>query len=174
MKSQVLRVLTILVINLFMSVSVCLAGTQIAIFVPDAIAVAPGESKQIDIMYDVTAEKQKTTGIAIQIHYNSKFVEKLWLEDTYGEGLVGGGQTVYEDVKDLDGDSGTDKFVRVAWLGIAADWPSFLSLPLKLTRINVKVKGDPDGQTSYITATAQETSINYDFKANRCLLKLLK
>ena len=140
-----------------------IAKTQQITLSPDSSVAFTKETVAVKILYDVIDGDDKTTGIGIRIHFNSKFIEKLSLTNVYGEGMVGQHYTPQSDVKNLDGDQSTDKFIIVAWASVTGQWPVFLSMPGPLAILNVNFSEDaPNGET-IINVTASAIAAGCEF-----------
>lgn len=142
------------------------SGTQNVSFFPISVTVSGGQTAAFVLNYDVIEGAKKTTGLGIRVFYDSQVVEKASLLDVFGEGLVAVDDIAMDDLKDLDNDPRTDKYISAAWIGVTGDWPSFLKLPLTLGNLNLKIKQDiPPGSSSNINITASSTPQGYVFQA---------
>ena len=123
------------------------AGTQEITPIPNEIAVSQGQSVHISLSYDVIEGAKKTTGLGLRIYYNSSLIEQVLFEDVYGEGLLAVDTTGQDDASDSDNDALTDKYIGVAWVGVAGDWPSFMKFPVTLGKVVIKARTGVSGQT---------------------------
>jgi len=167
------RIYTILSIFIFLFalsgfVNGVLAGTQVVKIQPDAVVALTGEDIDLKMIYDVIAGDKKTTGLAIRIHYNSKVIDSLTIEDAYGEGMVGQNLTPIDDTKNYDNDPETDKYMNIAWIGILGGWPRILELPGQIGKVLIKTKPESNISKTYVRVTAKETAKGYDFKESFC------
>jgi hypothetical protein len=139
------------------------AGTQMVVFSSDNIVVSPGQSAELELHYDVPDGAKKTTGLGLRIHYDSRVIASLGFLETYGEGLLAEDEAAQDDVKDLDNDPVTDKYIGVAWMAIRGDWPGSVELPSELGRILLRVRVDAVEATTYLNLTSSSTPVGYDF-----------
>jgi len=164
--------LTVFVIAFFFITGVAIAKTQSVSLSPESVVAFSNESVAIKIDYDVI-DGNKTTGIGIRIHYNSKVIDNITLSDVYGEGMIGQHYSPQADDKNLDGDLATDKFIIVAWAGITGNWPVILGLPGTLATMNVKIKSDaPNGETKInVSASAVAAGCAFEGKSATLLVQ---
>ncbi|MBF0452506.1 MAG: hypothetical protein HQK75_17520 [Candidatus Magnetomorum sp.] len=142
------------------------AGTQSVTLTPESVVAFSDEATALQVYYDVIDGKQKTTGIGIRIHFNSKVIENISLSDVYGEGMVGQHYSPQKDINNLDNDTTTDMFIIVAWAGITGQWPAFLSMPGAVATLNLKIKADAPNTETKINVTASSIAAGYNFKGN--------
>lgn len=159
----------IFVIACFFMTGIAVAKTQSIALAPESVVAFTNETVALDIQYDVI-DGNKTTGIGIRIHYNSKFIDSITLSDIYGEGMVGQHYSPQADVTNLDGDVTTDKFIIIAWAGITGGWPVFLSTPGSLAKLNVKIKSDAPNAETKINVSASAAAAGYEFKSKSARL----
>lgn len=149
-----------------------LAGSQVIKLLPQEVNVAPGGRAEISIVYDVSQGKAKTSGVALRVHFDSRVIESVKLEDNYGDGLVGVGTVFQNSEKSMNADPTTDKFLSIAWLDIVGNWPNFLSLPLNLSKIVIKVKPDVHVTSTIIDVSAIEIPSGYTFQGYPCRIRI--
>lgn len=141
------------------------AASQEATLSPAVLSASPGQPAQLTLSYNVPEGKQQTTGLGIRIHYNSKAVSNLSIQDVYAEGLVAQDEQAQNDLKDFDNDPETDKYVGIAWIGIQGDWPSMQNVPLKLGQIFVTVRND-GGIGTRVAISCSSKSAGYNFSGH--------
>ena len=158
--------------NLFVS-GTLLAKTQHINLEPATDVSFSGETIAVKVIYNVTDAKNKTSGIGIRIHFNSKFIENISISDVYGEGMIGQHYTPQMDTKNLDGDINTDKFIIIAWASITQNWPVFLDMPGQLAVLNVKISATaPNGETDIkVTTSSHAAGYAFDSKPARLLIQ---
>jgi hypothetical protein len=105
-----------------------------------------------------------TTGLGLRIHFDSKVISSLVLDGAYGEGLSGLDEVGVDDTDDLDNDATTDKYIGVAWVGIAADWPKILPMPLVLGKMVIQARPNITSTTTSINFTSSSLPANYQLK----------
>jgi len=132
---------------------------------PESTVAFANETVAVNVLYDANGGN-KTTGIGIRIHFDSKFVENLTLSDVYGEGMIGQHYDPQNDEKDLDGDPSTDKFIVVAWAGVTGNWPVFLSMPGSLAVLNIKLKKEAPNAETLINVSASAVAAGYKFSSD--------
>jgi len=139
------------------------AETQQVSLTPENVVALSNENISFNLIYNVEGMKQKTTGIGIRIHYDSKVVDSITLTDVYGEGVVGADNISQDDTGNLDSDASTDKYIVVAWAGISGKWPTFVTLPGTIATINISVKKDASNRESKINISSAGNAAGYDF-----------
>jgi hypothetical protein len=170
MKSLYLASVILLASIIFSTSAV--AGTQVVMISPAEIAVAAGQSGQLDVVYEVMAGSGKTTGLGLRIHYNSSMIKAIALDSTYGEGLIAVDTAPRDDIGNADGDASTDKYIGVAWIGVAGDWPSFMPLPLLLGKLVVTVRTDCLPGMSAINLSTSGTPEGYTFQGKGAIVRI--
>jgi hypothetical protein len=156
-------------VALFLATSLSLpafAGTQIVNLSPAALGLSAGQSGQVELLYDVQALTGKTTGLGLRIHFNSSVIEEITLDGNYGEGLIAVDASARDDLDDFDSDPLTDKYLGIAWVGVAGDWPSFMSLPLVLSKATVKVRKDCPAGSTVINLSSSGTPVGFVFQGH--------
>ena len=164
-------VIMVFAIYLF-GVSFAVAGTQVVSLNPAVNDIVSGQTVELALNYNVLDGKSKTTGLGISIHFNSKAIKSLSLEDVYGEGMVGQDYTPKDDVSDLDNDPETDKYVIVAWMGLMGGWPRLLELPAQIGNVVVKTKVDGTLMNTKINVVGKETAAGYQFEGKSTKLTI--
>jgi hypothetical protein len=149
-----------------------MAGSQVIKLLPQEVSVAPGERTEIVMVYDVMQGKSQTAGLALRVHYDSRVIESITFEDNYGDGLVGVGTVVQNSIKSMGADPAADKFLSIAWLDVVGNWPSFLPLPLNLSKIVIKVKPNIDMKNTIIDVSAIEGPSGYTFQGTPCYIRI--
>lgn len=147
-------------------------GQQEVTLMPETVSIKPGEQVNIHLSYNVIEGDVKTTGIGIRIHYNSSAISELKFKDIYGESIAGIDYTARDDVTDLDNDPLTDKFIAVAWAGVAGDWPMFLKVPAVLGTIAITVRTQDDVKNTKLNITASGTATSYKFHCKGAMVLL--
>jgi len=149
------------------------AKTQQVTLSTESTVAFTKEAVAVKILYDVIDGDNKTSGIGIRIHFNSKFIDDVSLSDVYGEGMIGQHYTPQDDVKDIDADPSTDKFIVVAWASVTGQWPVFLSMPGALAVLNLNIKeGAPNGETKInVTASAVAAGCEFLGKSAKILVQ---
>ena len=167
--------MTFLVVGfaLFFITGTAIAKTQQVSLAPESSVAFSNEIITVKLLYNVIDGDDKTSGIGVRIHFNSKFIDSVSLTDVYGEGMVGQHYVPQPDVKDLDGDPLTDKFVIVAWASVTGNWPIFLSLPGALANLNVNInKNAPNGETSInVSDSAVAAGCSFSGKSAKILVQ---
>ncbi|MDI9569428.1 MAG: hypothetical protein QM278_01635 [Pseudomonadota bacterium] len=142
------------------------AGTQSVVMSPGNLSLGPGQTGEITLSYNVTSGPSKTTGLGIRICYDSRVIEKISIEDPYGEGLVAVDAAPVADSKNIDEVLITDQHIGAAWVGVAGDWPAMMKLPVQLGKIVVKVRADAEaGKTTVVKITASGLPVGYTLDA---------
>ena len=166
---KMVQVISILFCLGFMVSAAHAAGTQIVSLSPAAVK---GETVAITILYDVSGAAGKTTGIGIRIHYDSHVFSLAVFEELYGDGLIGADLVAQNDVKDLDDDPSTDKYLVVAWMGVQGDWPSFLPLPLTLGKVSLKIKPEAATTVTQVNVTSAGNASGYQFQGKAAAVRI--
>lgn len=173
MKMRIFHRLLLIILWAGVSMFACgsaLAQTQEVSFSPAALAASQGQAVQLDFNYQVPDGKRQTTGLGIRIHYNSKAVGDFRLQDLYAEGLVAQDESAQDDLKDLDNDPLTDKYMAVAWVGIQGEWPSLQGLPLRLGKISFILLGG--GLETHLNVTTSSKPAGYNFRGQGAGIKM--
>jgi hypothetical protein len=150
-----------------------IAKSQTITLSPASSVAFSSETVAVNVLYDVTGGKSKTTGLGLRIHFNSKFIESITISDVYGEGMIGQHYTPQPDDKDLDGDPLTDKFIIVAWASVTGNWPVFLTMPGALATLNVNFnKTAPNAETKInVSASAVAAGCEFSGKSAKILIQ---
>ena len=171
-QSMIVILMTVAISVVFLTGS-AIAKTQNISLSPESSVAFTSETVAMKVLYSVIDGDEKTTGIGIRIHFNSKFIDSISLSDVYGEGMVGQHYTPQSDDKNLDGDASTDKYIIVAWAGITGNWPVFLSMPGTLATLNVNIKKNaPNAETSInVSASAVAAGCKFSGKSAKILIQ---
>lgn len=168
---SIIAVMAACLVTVVFSVSAA-ADTQTATLSPAELSLSAGQGGRMDLIYDVLAVSRRTTGLGLRIHFDSSRIESIVLDGNYGEGLIAVDAVPREDAGNNDGDPLTDKYIGIAWLGVAGDWPSFVPLPLILGQVLVKVRTDcPKGDT-VINISASATPEGFTFSGKGATLQI--
>jgi hypothetical protein len=119
----VLRKVIILFSPLLFSGSV-FAGEQIITPAPLSQQSAPKKNIHFDVKYATKNPIDGTLGgLGLRLHWDSSALTLRMLPShVFTVGKLGEG-TVEDDTLDFDFDSKTDKFIHIAWLDFAGNWP---------------------------------------------------
>jgi hypothetical protein len=167
-----LLVINIMMLTLACGVTVANAGTQSLTASPGQINLMAGQASEIVIMYDVPEGEKKTTGLGFRVYYDSNVIESLNLENLYGEGLLAVDITAHDDKDNFDNDEKTGKYVGVAWVGVAGDWPSFVKLPLVLGSIKIKTWASYKFISTSINILPSDLPTGYIFNWNKVMINI--
>ena len=140
------------------------AETQVVTFSPEELVVLPGESGILVLDYSVSDGEKQTTGLGLRIHYNSRAITSLSLQDVYWEGLIAQAEAARDDVGDLDNDPLTDKYIGIAWMNVTGDWPKFAEFPTELGRIVLEIRSDGGVPVTRLNITSSSTPPGYSFE----------
>jgi hypothetical protein len=154
----------VVAVFLFAAAPACLADMQTVGWSPVSLTVSPGQAASAELVYDVAGGSGKAAGLGIRLHYNSKVVDGLVLKELFGEGLIGVDTAPRDDTANFDRDPSTDKYIGIAWIGIAGDWPSLQGLPLKLGQVEIRAKANGTGASTTINVTYSSKPAGYDFQ----------
>ncbi len=172
MKMKIFR--KFLMMTILASVFTCgsvQAATQEVALSPAVISASPGQAIQLDLNYHVPDGKKQTTGLGVRIHYNSKAIGDLRLQDLYAEGLIAQDESAQNDLKDLDNDPSTDKYLGIAWIGIQGEWPSMQDVPLKLGNISLTVLKE-SGIETHLNISYSSKPVGYNFRGQGMSIKI--
>jgi hypothetical protein len=170
-KQSMIMIFMIITIAVFITGS-AIAKTQSITLSPESSVAFSNETVSVKVIYDVI-DGDKTTGLGLRIHFNSKFIENITLADVYGEGMIGQHYSPQPDVKNLDGDASTDKYIVIAWASVTGNWPVFLSMPGALVALNVTFnKNAPNGETSLnVSPSAVAAGCKFQGKSAKILIQ---
>src|SRR5690606_19344979 len=84
-------------------------------------------------IYYQPSNGQRTTGLGIRLHYSSSVIKANGTTD-----LLSGatGLQTQNDKSDHDNNSGTDRFINVAWFDLNSNWPAGLNGEVLLFRFH--------------------------------------
>jgi len=156
-KSTNLNILIVFIFSIVMATTTFANSKAqiVQIYASDSKSVQSGETIFINAYYNVL-DGSKTTGLGIEIHYNSSYFELLNI-DSYQDGYQGGLDKIEDN--NTDDDPLTDRVISMAWSSLGYDtWP-YLALPIDtLTRLTFKVRNDIPSAQSWINVTTTSTS----------------
>jgi len=165
-------ILPMLALSLAVSLSMAMAETQIVSLEPAWVDSLSGETIELQLIYNVLGEKQKTTGIGLRIHYNSKSISELKPVNMYGEEFVGQHFKPTDDIHDFDNNPLTDKYICIAWMSILGGWPKLLDLPASLGSISVQLNPDNASSETQINITSTSSALGYKFEGQSAVLSI--
>jgi len=139
---------------------------MVSLFSAGDTSVRSGELINIYALYNVS-DNSKTTGIGIEIHYNSNFLEFIDINSKYEEGFQKGIDKLEDN---SDDDHLTDRVISTAWTSYGYDtWP-YLELPIELLRIKFKVRDNVQDVQTWLNVTATSTSGHGPFEGQNLQL----
>jgi hypothetical protein len=142
------------------------AGTQEVKGSPAKISLVSGQGEQIELIYDVLDGNKKTTLLGLRIHYDSTVIEKINFIDPYGEGLLAYDTEAQDDLKDGDNNIKTDKYLGIAWLGVAGNWPGLIELPFILSKMVIKSRPGLSGVVTNINISSSGSPVGYKLQSS--------
>ena len=83
-------------------------------------AAESGGLAAVDVMY--SAEEAGLAGLGLRLHYDSRELEFVGIENVLSRGLLGTMEP-RQDLENFDGDPRTDAYVLLAWADLDAAWP---------------------------------------------------
>jgi hypothetical protein len=146
------------------------AGTQVASIIPGIVSTNPSRNLNLSLSYDVTEVSKKTTGLGLRIFFNSNAFESFKFEDILGEGLIALDEKMTDDETDMDNDAATDKYLGIAWVGVAGDWPSLLEVPIILAKIHARVREGTGIRSTAINVGTSSTPVGYTTQCNGAVI----
>jgi hypothetical protein len=81
-----------------------------------------GESVTIPVMYQASDDSQ-IGALSFKLYFNSQLLRWNQVTNLISTGLLGGMDTVYEDIDDSDSDALTDSYLQVTWFDLSNNWP---------------------------------------------------
>ncbi len=106
------------------------SGPAQVLYTGRAATLIPGSRARFSVRYTTTDTDPNLSGMGVRVHYNSKYVTAISLENIFETSLLSVGDPV-EDSFDLDGDTETDSYILVAWISFSGPtWPGELDLIL--------------------------------------------
>jgi len=181
--SLLIRKGVVFVLGLLWSVT-ALATEQIITVNPSDITVGAEETQvSFDVQYATNPEGEQTTGIGVNLHYDSSVLEfvSMTLNSDVSDDLGSGNK---DEESDEDGDSNTDKVAYVAYASTGGEFPELqfikdgaivtLEFPVSLYTITFnKANANFEGTTTlnFVTEvgpgnTAQADSFDILFKGD--------
>jgi len=102
------------------------SGPAQVLYTDRAATLIPGSSARLSVRYTTTDTDPNLSGMGVRVHYNSKYLTAISLENIFETSLLSVGEPV-EDSFDLDGDAETDSYILVAWVSFSGPtWPGEL------------------------------------------------
>lgn len=97
------------------------AGTQTISPSQSNLNVSSGDTIEFIIEYSASSPRD-TTGVGVQLYYDSSKLTFTGTSDVFAKGQAGGISDA-DDITNRDGDTATDKKIPAAWFDIGNDWP---------------------------------------------------
>jgi hypothetical protein len=129
---------------------------------PTSPKAEAGATFNIDVSYTTSDSNENLSGIGLLIHYDS--TKLVWNEFTavFDTSKIAEDAAPVDDTQDLDNDPSTDKYLQVAWMDVADNWPGIVPLQLYTVSFTVDA-GLQDGDTSVIRFSYSDTAVGYTF-----------
>lgn len=135
---------------------------------PQSRLIFAGGTFSVGVNYEPTSGDDTLTGMGLRIHYDSSKLTWNGFSDVLSNGLSVQDTNPQDDTtSDFDGDPTTDKYLQIAWLDFAENWPGAgTGFPLLLYRADFTVSGAlGSGETSKLRFSASDTAAGHGFFA---------
>ena len=110
--------------------------------------LSAGQSTELTVSYtatDSSGADAATTGLGLQLHFDSSVVEMGDLANLLEEGASG--NQIKDDTNNDDDDPSTDKFLLTTWFDFGGDWPDGETLPVTLYTVPLTAISGFNGST---------------------------
>ena len=126
-----------------------------------------GEMISITYNYDTLPKPALLSGLALQLHWSSEYLEFSEIHDSLTKGLIGIDE-LQVDTNDLDDDSTTDRYIVIGWADFPVGaWPKTDTWPQPLFSADFVAKRSGD---SPVNLTASATAMNYAFQGRSIIV----
>ena len=138
-------------------------GVDAQVLIVDKPAtLIPGRTGRFTVEYTTTTADPNLSGLGVRIHYDSRYVKGLTLDNVFATNLIGVGDDI--DFDDVDNDPNTDRFALVSWASLNPSWPG--ELPTQLFDVVIETNESIESLDAYrINFTSSDTSEGYAFSA---------
>ena len=128
------------------------------------IEVAASSSTTFDVIYDTNPTGDLSTGLALQLHYNSSEVdfggdigdEPTGITDIFQSGFSA--IQISADTADDDSDPNTDRFINMLWFDLSGNFPAGATPPITIFTANPSTTAAFDGsQMNFFSDSANDT-----------------
>ena len=128
------------------------------------IEVAASSTTTFDVIYDTSPTGDLSTGLALQLHYNSAEVdfggdigdEPTGITDIFQSGFSA--IQISADTDDDDGDANTDRFINMLWFDLSGNFPPGVTPPITIFTANPTTTAAFDGsQLNFFSDSANDT-----------------
>lgn len=130
-----------------------------------------GSEVVVPIIYDVSDDNNKMTGLGIRIHFDSSVLSFTTMLNVFEDSLVGQDIQANFDEHDKDHNEDTDSYVGVAWAALSGNFPD-QPLPLELLEIAFEVSTETEVEATEIGFSDSATAQGYLFLAPTHRLKV--
>ena len=110
--------------------------------------LSAGQSTDLTVSYtatDSSGTDAATTGLGLQLHFDSSVLEMGDLANLLEEGASG--NQIKDDTNNDDDDPSTDKFLLTTWFDFGGDWPDGETLPVTLYTVPLTAISGFNGST---------------------------
>jgi hypothetical protein len=110
--------------------------------------LSAGQSTDLTVSYtatDASGADAATTGLGLQLHFDSSVIEMGDIANLLGEGASG--NQMKDDTNNDDDDPSTDKFLLTTWFDLGGDWPDGETLPVTLYTVPLTAISGFNGST---------------------------
>jgi len=134
------------------------------LFADKPATLIPGRSGRLTMRYTTTDLNPNLTGLGVRIHYDSRYVTSVTLENVFQTGLIGVNEA-QADTFDLDNDPLTDVYLLVSWASFSgAVWPG--DVPMDLFDVVINATEEIEALTVYpIRFSVSDTTDGYNLSA---------
>jgi hypothetical protein len=146
-----MRALTLALFMLSSSAANAAPTAQRIVPVPTAQVVTAGDLATVTLVYD--SNDATTTGVGVQVHYDSVKLHLEGVSGLYANGSLGAGDQAEISIPDEYPES--DRAWVAAWVHIDGEWPGEgVELPLDLVTLRFRTRAGYESALLHITGSA--------------------
>ncbi|MFC1857034.1 DUF1566 domain-containing protein [Thermodesulfobacteriota bacterium] len=136
--------------------------TQDVYLEPATSSIEAGAEFSVSAFYGTTPEDKTLTGLGIDFFFDSTQLGFQGFANVLSTGLLATEATPQNDTTNKDGNTQTDKYVKLTWMDFGGQWPgSTASFPLKLSDLIFVVLADAAVGGTPINLVASSTATGY-------------
>jgi hypothetical protein len=143
------------------------AGDIVVSLKTNAVEAVPGQTLEVQVVYDATDGNNQLTGAALKVHFSQ---EELIFEG-YDNFFVGGDVVVQPTLGNSEEGAKTG-YISLGWVSIAKSWPG-TELPKDLAVLKFRVKETKEGEVE-LTPEVVKAAEGYGSIANKLVLPVAK
>ena len=134
-----------------------LSNTQ-HVYVSESTKSVDGTQETVVISYN--ADTEATTGLGLQIHFNSSVLGVDSLANVLAQDNIFAYSDLISDTEDYDNDASTDAYLSIGWASLFGTWPG--SVPIEIATVTFDLL-DTAIDASAINLVSSSNAAGYDF-----------